>query len=162
MNSYVFNSIGYVNSPYLKAEGTPIQSVKGSKEQARIIIFDDFIDGLKDLDGFSHLIVLSCLHKAVKSSLHVTPFLDTVPRGIFATRAPSRPNPIGISIVKLISIEKNMLIIEEFDLIDGTPVLDIKPFIPDFDHRENVTVGWYANKKGNAQRTKDDGRFSND
>ena len=115
MDSLLFNYIGYVCSPYLKPEGTPIQPVKGSKEQASIIIYDEFIEGLKDLNGFSHLIVLSFFHKTTKPSLHVTPFLDTVKRGIFATRAPSRPNPIGISIVKLISVKDNTLIIEEFD-----------------------------------------------
>jgi len=160
MNSFLFNGIGYVCSPYLKPEGTPIQPVKDSLVQAHIIIYDEFIAGLKDIAGFSHLIILSFLHKTIKPSLHVTPFLDTVPRGIFATRAPARPNPIGISVVKLIVVKENLLIIEEFDLIDGTPVLDIKPFIPDFDHRDNVTVGWYANKKNHVQSFKDDGRFS--
>ena len=141
MNSFLFNGIGYVYSPYMKPGETPVQPIQGSKVHGCIIIYDEFIEGLKDLDGFSHLIILSFLHKTAFPTLQVTPNQDAVSRGVFASRAPERPNPIGISIVKLIEAKGNTLIIEEFDLIDGTPVLDIKPFIPDIDHRENVTVG---------------------
>jgi tRNA-Thr(GGU) m(6)t(6)A37 methyltransferase TsaA len=160
MDSLLFNAIGYVSSPYKEAAGTPIQPVKGTKERASIIIKDEFNEGLKDLDGFSHLIIISFYHKSSNYKMHITPFLDTVPRGVFATRAPSRPNPVGISIVKLINVSKNILTIEEFDLIDGTPILDIKPFIPEIDHRENVRTGWYKDRKGNFSDTRDDGRFS--
>jgi tRNA-Thr(GGU) m(6)t(6)A37 methyltransferase TsaA len=159
MNSFLFNAIGYVRSPFLVPEGTPIQPVQGSVEQAHIVIHDEFTEGLADIGGFSHLILLSVLHKSNHPTLQVVPFLDNVPRGVFSTRAPARPNPVGISVVKLVAVEKNVLIIEEFDLLDGTPILDIKPFIPDFDHRENVRTGWYANTTKDFRNVKDDSRF---
>ena len=105
-----------------------------------------FVEGLKDLDGFSHVILLYHLHAARSPALTVTPFLDTEPRGLFATRAPTRPNPIGLSVVELMRIEGNVLHVDGLDVLDGTPLLDLKPFVPEFDHRSDCRIGWLEGK----------------
>lgn len=115
--------------------------------------------GLKDLRGFSHIILLYLFHLSDGYSLEVRPFLDEEARGLFATRAPSRPSPIGISIVRLLEINGNKLVIEDVDMVDGTPLLDIKPYVPAFDHRENVRTGWLEGKGDLIFKTRADGRF---
>ena len=103
------------------------------------------MEGLSDLDGFSHIIVITYLHKSKDHDLMVTPFLDDVKRGVFSTRAPRRPNPIGLHLVRLVSIEENIMNILDIDMIDGTPVLDIKPYLPHFDsHPEAKVPEWIA------------------
>ncbi len=155
-----YKPIGIVHSPFKEPNNVPIQataakSVKGSVELAR-----EYAIGLKDLKGFSHIILLCHLHKSKPYALLVKPYLDDNLRGVFATRAPSRPNPIGLSIVRLIKITDNILNIEDVDIIDGTPVLDIKPYVPEFDRRETAEIGWLRKKINKMQSTKDDGRFS--
>ena len=98
-----------------------------------IEVFQEYVKGLKDVEGFSHLILVYHFHLAQKYSLLVIPFLNKTPHGVFSTRAPSRPNPVGLSTVRLTKIEKNLLCIQDVDIIDGTPLLDIKPFVPEFD-----------------------------
>jgi tRNA-Thr(GGU) m(6)t(6)A37 methyltransferase TsaA len=114
---------------------------------------------LKDLDGFSYVILLYVFHQVGGVKLTVTPFLDSEPRGIFATRAPSRPNPIGLSVVKLLGIEGKMLLVENLDILDGTPLLDIKPYVPEFDHRLDARLGWLEKVRGKARAMKSDDRF---
>jgi tRNA-Thr(GGU) m(6)t(6)A37 methyltransferase TsaA len=155
----LFHAIGVVRSPHKESAGTPIQPAAARDVPATVEIFPEFAAGLKDLDGFSHIYLLCHFHKSGAFKLEVTPFLDNEPRGVFATRAPSRPNGIGLSIVRLERIEGTVLHVLDADFLDGTPVLDIKPYVPDFDRRENVRCGWLEGKLGRLDEVRDDGRF---
>ena len=108
---------------------------------------------------FSHIILIYHLHQAGPAKLEVTPFLDTQTHGIFATRAPTRPNPLGLSVVRLTRIEGNILYVDDLDILDGTPLLDIKPYIPEFDFQPEVRTGWLEQAKGKVKRTTSDSRF---
>lgn len=137
----------------------PIQS-KGAKGiKGQILLNEEFVAGLTDLDGFSHIILIYYFHKSVGFELQTTPFLDKIKRGVFSTRAPKRPNSIGISVVRLLSIEKNSLTIENVDILDGTPLLDIKPYISDFDIHEIDKSGWIENKADKLSEIRSDKRF---
>jgi tRNA-Thr(GGU) m(6)t(6)A37 methyltransferase TsaA len=122
-------------------------------------VFPQFSEGLKDLAGFSHIYLIFHLHEAHFSSLTVTPFLDSEPRGLFATRAPSRPNPIGLSLVKLLAVEDNILTVESLDVLDGSPLLDIKPYVPLFEESENTRSGWMESVKDEIASRTSDRRF---
>jgi len=137
--------IGVIHSPYKVREGMPIQP-SFSKESGEVEVLKEYEAGLKDLGGFSHIIILYWFHKSGDYKLHVKPYLDDKLRGLFATRTPWRPNPIGLSIVKLMEIRGNILKVEGIDVLDGTPLLDIKPHVPEFDYRENVKIGWLEGK----------------
>ena len=137
----------------------PIQPTGAAGIQAIVEVFPEFAEGLRDLEGFSHIILLYHFHRVQESRLTVTPFLDSQPRGVFATRAPKRPNPIGLSIVKLLGVEQNILHVENVDILDGTPLLDIKPYVPEFDQHPADRVGWLEQAKGRVQRTRSDDRF---
>ena len=128
--------------------------VKGSVE-----VFTQFCAGLKDIGGFSHIILVYHFHLSKGYSLEVRPFMDEEARGVFATRAPARPNPIGISAVRLVGVEDCSLNVEDIDVVDGTPLLDIKPYVPDFDWRKAERIGWLSGKSRNAGQEKADGRF---
>jgi len=138
----VFRPIGIVRSPHVDASRTPIQPRYAKGVQGQIEIFPEYEEGLTDLEGFSHIVVLFHLHRARSVRLMVVPFMDTVPRGVFATRAPSRPNPIGMSVVRLRRREGRVLCVEDIDMLDETPVLDIKPHIARFGVDEPVSSGW--------------------
>ncbi len=159
MKKILFNPIGIVHSPFKIPKGVPIQSSAGKNFEATVEIYPEYVEGLKDLEGFSHIILLYHLHLIKQSKLKVIPFMDNVLRGVFSTRAPSRPNPIGLSIVELQKIENNILHIKDVDIVNGTPLLDIKPFVPEFDARENTRIGWLANRKKDLFLTRDDERF---
>jgi tRNA-Thr(GGU) m(6)t(6)A37 methyltransferase TsaA len=137
-----YKPIGYVQSPYKDPETTPIQPVFDDETEGTIEILEDYAPGLKDLEGFSHLFVLYYLHKATTVKLSVKPFLQNVEHGIFATRAPCRPNPIGLSLVKLKEVRGNILHIVGLDILDGTAVLDIKPYCEQFDKVSDPRCGW--------------------
>lgn len=138
--------IGVIHSPFTEKDQTPIQSVR-SQVIGLVEVYPEFADGLKDIEDLSHIHLLYIFHASSGYSLHVKPFLDDLEHGIFATRYPYRPNPIGISTVRLITRQENMLTIEGVDVLDGTPLLDIKPYVPDFDLRtEDVRVGWYETR----------------
>ncbi len=137
----------------------PIQAVGALGIAGSIDLFTEFEDGLKDLDGFSHLFLLYHFHLTRKSRLRVTPFLDSVSRGVFSTRSPNHPNPIGLSIVRLKEIKDNQIAIEDVDVVDGTPLLDIKPYVPDFDHRDGAAIGWMAGATHGAKAKRSDNRF---
>jgi len=158
MLNVIYHPIGVVHSPYKQPEGTPIQP-GASEMRATIEIFPGYAEGLKDLDGFAHIYVLFHLHLAKCRSLIVTPFLDSESHGIFATRAPGRPNPIGISVVCLEKITGNILYVRNIDILDGSPVLDIKPYIPQFDVFETSKNGWFDKLNHKNENHKDDGRF---
>ena len=161
-NDLVFQPIGRVQSPFKDLQGMPIQPSGGSGIRGKIILSPELIDGLVDLDGFSHLILIYYFHQAEGYKLQVKPFLDVEEHGVFATRAPRRPNRIGISVVKLLGIQANVLEIENLDILDGTPVLDIKPYVPDFESVENLRLGWLTGKLGELEGTRSDERFVKD
>lgn len=138
--------IGIIHSPFTEKDQTPIQSSR-SQAIGRVELYPEFADGLRDIEGLSHIYLLYVFHRSSGYSLQVKPFLDDQEHGIFTTRYPQRPNPIGISIVRLLSHQGNILAIEGVDVLDGTPLLDIKPYVPDFDLRTNdVRVGWYETR----------------
>lgn len=136
-------AIGRVHSPFRSTLGMPIQTVAAGQHQGKIEVFEAFAPGLRDVQEFQYLIVLTHLHEAVEK-LEVTPFMDTQSHGVFATRAPARPNRIGLSIVELLRLEGRMLHFRGNDMLDGTPVLDIKPYVPRLDVRETGRIGWFA------------------
>lgn len=155
-----FKPIGIVHSPFKEAIGVPIQPKAAKGIKGTIEVFAEFADGLADLDGFSHIILIYHFHLAQNYKLKVIPYMDDQQRGVFATRAPSRPNPIGISVVRLNRIVNNILYIQDVDIIDGTPLLDIKPYVPDFDSVENIKIGWLEKRVHKLSTSKDDGRFN--
>jgi tRNA-Thr(GGU) m(6)t(6)A37 methyltransferase TsaA len=161
MNKVEFNIIGKIYSPFNELDGMPIQPTGASGIKGEIHLNKNLVDGLKDLKDFSHLTLIYHLHEVKGYSLEVKPFLDNSHHGIFATRSPKRPNPIGISVVKLDSIENNVLYISNVDILNGTPLLDIKPYVPQLyeDTCKNLKVGWFEEKHENAKDTKADNRF---
>jgi tRNA-Thr(GGU) m(6)t(6)A37 methyltransferase TsaA len=148
VNSVSFVPIGIVRSPFTDAVGTPVQPTAAADVAAEVIIDDAYAAGLKDLDGFSHIVLLFVLDRAGPVRLLVKPYLDTVQRGVFATRSPHRPNPIGLSITRLVRRDGNVLHIAGVDILDGSPVLDIKPYIPDLNPHGGVRVGWLSGRTG--------------
>jgi tRNA-Thr(GGU) m(6)t(6)A37 methyltransferase TsaA len=154
-----YQNIGLIHTPFNNIREMPIQSVGASGIKGIVEVFPAFTEGLKDVEGFSHIILLYHFHQIKESMLLVTPFLDSQPRGVFATRAPKRPNPIGLSVVKLDGIEGNILHVENVDILDGTPLLDIKPYVPEFDNHPADRVGWLEKAKGRVRNQKSDGRF---
>jgi tRNA (adenine37-N6)-methyltransferase len=142
---FIMHPIGLIHSPFTEKDKTPIQASR-SEAIGRVEIYPEFADGLKDIEALSHIYLFYVFHESQGYKLRVKPFLDDREHGIFATCYPYRPNPIGISIVKLISREDNILTVEGVDVLDGTPLLDIKPYVPDFDHRVNVRTGWYETR----------------
>lgn len=146
MTSITYDPIGTIYTPFTQVKGMPIQAVAAKGVEGHIELQERFILGLKDLQAFSHLILIYDFHFVSDYSLVVTPFLDRQPHGIFATRYPKRPNKIGISTVRLKRIDGNYLFISDVDMLNGTPLLDIKPYVPDFDCREGAKIGWFEDK----------------
>ncbi len=161
MKTVEYKPIGTIYSPHKDLQGMPIQPVGAKGIKGQIELENEYVKGLKDLDGFSHIILIYYFHLCNGHSLEVKPFLDNVKRGIFATRAPKRPNPIGISVVRLDKIEENTIYISNVDVVDGTPLLDIKPYIPHFDtsEGEEVKIGWFEDKRHEVKDKKSDERF---
>jgi len=155
----VYKPIGVIRTPFKSPLGVPIQPSAGRGIKGLVEVFPEYSEGLKDLEGFSHIILVYHFHLIKKFSLKVIPYMDNESRGVFATRAPARPNPIGISIVKLTGIEGNRLYVEDVDIVDGTPLLDIKPYVPEFDHRPDARIGWLEKRVKKLKSTRDDGRF---
>jgi tRNA-Thr(GGU) m(6)t(6)A37 methyltransferase TsaA len=154
-----YEAIGTIYSPFTEVAGMPIQPAGAKGVKGTVEILPAYAAGLKDLSGFSHIVLLYHLHLVKETKLIVTPFMDSRPRGIFATRAPKRPNPIGLSIVKLNGVEGSTLHIENVDILDRTPLLDIKPYIPDVDRQEGERVGWLKNAPERFCDKKSDDRF---
>ena len=155
--NFTCKSIGIVHTPFKQAEGTPIQPVKGKGVKGWVEIDNAYVDGLKDLDGFERIWLLFWCHRSSEVKLQVKPYMDREIRGLFSTRAPSRPNAIGMSCVKLLSVEGNRLNIEDVDILDGTPLLDIKPYVKKFDHFQVSRCGWTDNSV--SEDTQADNRF---
>jgi tRNA-Thr(GGU) m(6)t(6)A37 methyltransferase TsaA len=137
--------IGIIHSPFKHREDTPIQPIR-SKAIGEIEVYKEYQEGLEDIGGFSQIILIYRFHKSRGYRLKVKPFLDDKLRGVFATRAPRRPNQIGISVVKLLRRENNVLFVKGIDVIDGTPLLDIKPYVPDFEPEAEIKIGWLEGK----------------
>ena len=159
MSDIVFKPIGVIHSPFKEPKGTPIQPTAAKGIRGTIELFKEYTEGLKDLGDFTYIFVLYQFHLSKKSSLTVVPYMDTNPHGLFSTRAPNRPNQIGISIVELVSIKENILEIQDVDIVDGSPLIDIKPYVPEFDIREASNKGWLENNINKLPSSKDDGRF---
>ncbi|MDI6840608.1 MAG: tRNA (N6-threonylcarbamoyladenosine(37)-N6)-methyltransferase TrmO [bacterium] len=137
--------IGIIHTPFKHKKDTPIQPLK-SKAIGQIELFREYEQGLDNIDSFSHLILIYKFHKSRGYQLKVKPFLDSKLRGIFATRAPRRPNQIGLTVVKLLRRKENILFVKGVDIIDGAPLLDVKPYVPDFGPKEKIKTGWLEGK----------------
>jgi len=148
-----YTPIGVVHSPYKSMSDAPIQP-RFSGDEGEIEIFEEFADGLKDIEGFSHIWILFQFHATKGYELTVKPYLDEELRGVFACRAPRRPNPIGMSLVRLVKRDGRRLTIKGLDMIDGTPVIDIKPYVGAFDEDDEIRIGWLEGKLHKAGRTK--------
>lgn len=153
-----FSPIGVIHTPHTDPKGTPIQPIGATNIEGVIELKQEYLEALQDLDGFSHIILIYVFHKSKGYSLKVTPYLENQQRGLFSTRYPARPNHIGISVVRLSKIEDNMVYILDVDMLDGTPLLDIKPFIPEVDNRENARIGWLEDRVTRMKEAKSDGR----
>lgn len=153
-------SIGVVHSEFNSLQNMPVQPVGDNVSKGSIELDYQFAEGLKDLEGFSHIIVIYYFHKAGQVKLTVKPFLDKDTHGVFSTRAPVRPNHIGLSVVEIEKITDNIITVKNIDILNGTPVLDIKPFVPDFDIPESeVRIGWLASNVQNVTTSLSDNRF---
>ena len=152
--------IGVIHSPFAQREDMPIQPIGAAGAAGRVEVFEPFRAGLRDLEGFSHVILLYHFHRSEGFALTVRPFLDDREHGVFATRAPRRPNPIGLSVLRLEGIKQGVLRVRDVDILDGTPLLDIKPYVPDFDRPEAVRVGWLEGRRQRVREARSDGRFA--
>ena len=159
MKQIKYQPIGIIHSPFKEVAGMPIQSAGAKGIKGTIELHPAYAEGLKDLEGFSHIILLYHFHLSESYSLTVKPFLDKAMHGVFATRAPRRPNSIGLSIVKLLGVEGCTLHIKGVDIVDGTPLLDIKPYVPEFDVKRAKRIGWLSKTVGRVYVTKADERF---
>jgi tRNA-Thr(GGU) m(6)t(6)A37 methyltransferase TsaA len=160
MNEIKYKPIGVIHSPFKEPKGIPIQPAGAQGIDGTVELFPEYTEGLKDVEGFSHLILIYHFHLSKESPLKVKPYMDNKVHGVFAMRGPSRPNSIGISIVRLVRVEGNILHIQDIDIVDGTPLLDIKPYVPEFDIREVEKTGWLEKNVHKLSTSKDDGRFT--
>ena len=159
MESIIFKPIGTIRSPHKEPRGTPIQPPAARGIKGQVILFEEYSEGLADLDGFSHVILIYYFDRAAKFTLKVKPFLDIKEHGLFSTRAPSRPNAIGFSVLQLDSVEGNTIHVSDIDILDNTPLLDIKPFVSSFDSRTHTRDGWVKSRSDAIETASDDGRF---
>jgi tRNA-Thr(GGU) m(6)t(6)A37 methyltransferase TsaA len=147
-----YKPIGVIRSEHVAAEETPIQPAYAKGCKGRAEVFPEFAPGLRDVEGFSHIYLIYHFHKAGPAKLRVKPFLQDIERGVFATRAPCRPNAVGLSIVELVRREGNVLHLDGVDILDGTPLLDIKPYTARFDRFETARNGWQDKIEEEAAR----------
>jgi tRNA-Thr(GGU) m(6)t(6)A37 methyltransferase TsaA len=147
MEQIIINPIGVIRTPHTDIRNMPIQPFAAKGVKGYIELLPEYAEGLSDLQGFSHITLLYHFHKIKGYKLKVIPFMDTQERGIFSCKAPKRPNAIGISTVRLLGVEGNIVQIEQVDMLDGTPLIDIKPFYPKYDNHDNVTIGWLEKNK---------------
>jgi tRNA-Thr(GGU) m(6)t(6)A37 methyltransferase TsaA len=154
---YRFAPIGIIHSPFRQPAGTPIQPSRATGAKGVVHLDAPFRQGLRDLEGFERIWLIYYFHEAPPGQLLVRPFLDTTPRGVFATRSPVRPTPLGMSAVRLLGIQENCLEVADIDVVDGTPLLDIKPYVPEFDSYPGSRAGWFDESR--SQRQCADERF---
>jgi tRNA-Thr(GGU) m(6)t(6)A37 methyltransferase TsaA len=155
-----YQPIGTIFSPFENLEGMPIQPSGAAGVNGKIVVKRKFEAALQDLEGFSHLVLLYHFHQAGEVKLQVVPFLDQKSRGLFSTRAPNRPNPIGLSVVRLDRIENNVVYVSNIDILNQTPLLDIKPYVPEFDQPDATRWGWLENSPGEVKKKRSDDRFN--
>jgi len=155
-----YKPIGYFKTPFKDIKGMPIQPIGAEEIEGTIEVLPEFCEGLRDLEGFSHVYVLYHLHEIVGFDLMVKPFLDTRQHGIFATRSPKRPNPIGLSVMRLKEVTNTSVVLGCVDVLDRTPVIDIKPYVADFDRCNANRFGWFEGKSQNATHHRSDARFA--
>lgn len=156
----ICHPIGVFRTPYKQIADMPIQPAGAQGVYGHIELNPELTAGLKDLDGFSHVIVLYSFHQTPETHLQVVPFLDDRPHGVFATRAPCRPNPIGLSLLRLCKINRNVIELEGVDMLDNTPLLDIKPYVPNFDiPNGHIRSGWLRDAETNVKEARSDQRF---
>ena len=160
VNEITYKPIGVIHSQFNKPKGTPIQPESAKNIKGTVEVFSEYAEGLTDVEGFSHIILIYHFHLSKVYSLKSKPYMDTVEHGVFAMRGPSRPNPIGMSVVRLEKLEGRILYIRDVDIVDGTPLLDIKPYVPQFDIRDVQNVGWLEKNVHKLPTSKDDGRFA--
>ena len=158
-HSITLKPIGIIRTPFKKPKGTPIQPIRSGGAKGKVRVYPEFARGLADLHGFSHIILVYHFHLSKGYLLEARPFVDEEVRGVFAMRGPARPNPIGISAVRLVEVEDCTLYIEDVDIVDGTPLSDIKPYVPDFDGRKVERIGWLSEKSRNIGQQRADSRF---
>jgi tRNA-Thr(GGU) m(6)t(6)A37 methyltransferase TsaA len=151
MKKIIYKPIGIIHTPFKDATGTPHQPTAGKKVEGIVEIQPEYVEGLDDLEGFSHLILIYHLHLSIGYTLKVKPFMHDYFRGVFATRSPKRPNPIGISVVRLVKVKKGRIYVKGLDIIDGTPLLDIKPYIPD-DRQRVERIGWLSERLNQVRK----------
>lgn len=156
---FVYHPIGIIHSPFRDVAEMPIQPAGARGVAGTVALEERYQEGLRDVGGFSHVILVYHFHLSRGHSLLVKPFLDDTMRGVFATRAPRRPNPVGLSVVRLVRIEGTVLFIEDVDIVDGTPLLDLKPYVPIFDVRQDAKTGWLAECVEGVFYTRADERF---
>ena len=141
-DAFAFRPIGTIYSPHKETSTIPIQPVFCKDIEGRIVLETEYAEGLRGLEGFSHIYLFYYFHESGKVCLQLKPYLSDREQGIFATRAPHRPNKLGMSLVRLVNIQENVLHVKDIDILDGTPLFDIKPYIQRFDSRENTRSGW--------------------
>lgn len=154
---YEIKPIGIIHSPFKKREDTPIQPVFAKGAEGTVELLPGYAEGISDIDGFERIWLIYLFDRVREVKLKVVPFRDTVERGVFATRAPSRPNSVGLSAVKLIGVEGSNLKVVDIDILDGTPLIDIKPYIPQVDSFPDSKAGWFDAKRVDRRRA--DSRF---
>ena len=159
MKKILLKSIGIIHSPFKDIKNMPIQPVGAKGVQGYVELYQEFYEGLDGIEGFSHVILIYFFHLSKDFSLKVKPFLDNELRGVFATRAPKRPNSIGMSIVKIVKKDGTGLYVENIDVVDQTPLLDIKPFVPVFDCPETDKIGWLSKRVKKVFNMRSDNRF---
>ncbi len=151
--------IGTIHSPFNDLKNMPIQPLGAKDIEGKLLVNDEYASGLKDLDGFSHIYIFYHFHKVTESKLEVIPFMDKVSRGVFSTRTPMRPSRLGMSVVEVVSVEGNCVNIKSVDVLDGTPLIDIKPYILKFDYRAEATSGWMQASSKDVNNRRSDDRF---
>jgi tRNA-Thr(GGU) m(6)t(6)A37 methyltransferase TsaA len=155
----VIEQIGVIHSPFHCASGTPVQPRYAGGNEGTVEVFEAFGEGLRDLEGFERIWLLFWCHRAAEAQLTVVPYRDERSHGLFATRAPARPNPIGMSAVRLHSVKGRFLQVSEIDILDGTPLLDIKPYVAEYDSYPAVASGWLRTSSSAETTCVADGRF---
>ena len=154
-----YKPIGVIHSPFREVKGMPIQPAGAEDVVGTVEIEPEYAAGLNGIEGFSHIILIYHFHLSEGFSLEVKPFLDDELHGVFATRAPRRPNAIGISVVRLVRLEGHIIHVADVDIVDGTPLLDLKPYIPEFDTRKTTRTGWLSKAKHRVREARADERF---
>jgi tRNA-Thr(GGU) m(6)t(6)A37 methyltransferase TsaA len=154
-----YRFIGVIHSPFVQRHGMPIQAAFAEGAPGTVELEPEYVPGLQDLEGFSHILLVYHFHLSRGYALQVKPFLEGSMHGVFATRAPRRPNAIGISVVRLERVEGNVLHVTGVDVVDGTPLLDIKPYVPGFDDRSEARIGWLEGRIDAARARNADERF---